>query len=293
MACSRRHFKTQRSRLILHQNQYHFNLRVDTMTTSTDNLRFTCAVITGGGGGIGKVMAQHFISKGKKVIIAGRTESKLQETAKEIGAADYYVLDTGKVEQIPDFVKRITKDHPELDCLVNNAGVQRPLEILKDDDFLLKADQEIDINIRGPMHLALGLLPHLQTKESALIINVSSVLGFIPFSIINPVYNGTKAWLHFWSMNLRTQLKTGGSQVKVVEIAPPTVATDLHRERTDPDDNKKANNPDALSVDEFMEEVAKKLEDGVETIGPGMAGEVIDRWYGAFGEQYAKAARSK
>ncbi|KZL83376.1 short-chain dehydrogenase [Colletotrichum incanum] len=262
------------------------------MAPSTNNLGFECAVITGGAGGIGKVMAQDFISKGKKVLIAGRTESKLQDTVKEIGAAGYYVLDTGDVESIPDFVKRITEDHPELDCLVNNAGVQRPLEILKDDDFLSKADQEININIRGPMHLALGLLPHLQTKKSALIINVSSVLGFIPFSIINPVYNGTKAWLHFWSMNLRTQLKNGGSKVRVVEIAPPTVATDLHRERSDPNDNKKENNPNALSVDEFMEEVASKLENGDETIGPGMAGEVIDRWYSAFGEQYAKAAES-
>ncbi|KAK2043758.1 short-chain dehydrogenase [Colletotrichum somersetense] len=263
------------------------------MATSTGDLGFQCAVITGGAGGIGKAMAQHFISKGKKVLIAGRTESKLQDTMKEIGAADYYVLDTGEVQSIPDFIKRITTDHPELDCLVNNAGVQRPLEVLKNDDFLAKADQEININIRGPMHLALGLLPHLQTKKSALIINVSSVLGFIPFSIINPVYNGTKAWLHFWSMNLRTQLKNGGSKVRVVEIAPPTVSTDLHRERSDPNDNKKENNPDALSVDEFMEQVATKLEDGDETIGPGMAGEVINRWYGAFGEQYAKAAERK
>ncbi|KAK1982727.1 short-chain dehydrogenase [Colletotrichum cereale] len=253
------------------------------MSASSGNLGFECAIITGGGGGIGKAMAQHFISKGKKVIIAGRTESKLQDTMEEIGAAGYYVLDTGEVQSIPDFVKRITKDHPDLDCLVNNAGVQRPLE----------ADQEININIRGPMHLALGLLPHLQTKKSALIINVSSVLGFIPFSVINPVYNGTKAWVHFWSMNLRTQLKNGGSKVRVVEIAPPTVSTDLHRERSDPNDNKKENNPDALSVDEFMEQVASRLENGDETIGPGMAGEVIDRWYGAFGEQYAKAAESK
>ncbi|TIC91005.1 putative oxidoreductase DltE [Colletotrichum higginsianum] len=266
------------------------------MAPSTDNLGFECAVITGGAGGIGKAMAQHFISKGKKVLLAGRTESKLQETAREIGAAGYYVLDTGEVESIPGFVERITTDHPELDCLVNNAGVQRPLEVLKDDgdDFLSKADQEIDINIRGPMHLALGLLPHLRAKESALIVNVSSVLGFVPFSIINPVYNGTKAWLHFWSMNLRTQLRNGGcSHVRVVEIAPPTVATDLHRERSDPDDNKKESNPDALSVEEFMEEVGKKLKDGEETIGPGMAGEVVDRWYGAFGEQYAKAAGGK
>ncbi|KAM0438600.1 hypothetical protein ACHAPT_001352 [Fusarium lateritium] len=254
-------------------------------------LGFQCAVVTGGGGGIGKAISQYFISKGKKVLIAGRTESNLQSTAKEIGAAGYYVLDTGKTSDIPSFVRDITSEHPELDCLVNNAGVQRPLKVLDgNEDFLQKADQEIDINIRGPMHLALGLIPHLQTKPSALIINVSSVLGFIPFSIINPVYNGTKAWLHFWSMNLRTQLKNGGSNIRVVEVAPPMVGTDLHRERDNPDDNKKEYDASSLSVEEFMDEVAKKLERGDETIGAGKGSEVIDRWYKAFGDQYSKAA---
>lgn len=166
---------------------------------------FKCVLVTGGGGGIGKALSQWFVSQGKKVLIAGRTESNLQSTAEEIGAAGYYVLDTGRVADIPSFISKITKEHPELDCLVNNAGVQRPLEVLKQDpqEFLQKADQEIDINIRGPMHLSLGLLNHFKTKESAVIINVSSVLGFVPFSVINPVYNGTKAWLHFWSLTLR------------------------------------------------------------------------------------------
>ena len=135
---------------------------------SSSNLNFNCAVVTGGGGGIGRALAEYFISKGKKVLIAGRTESKLQSTAREIGAAGYYLLDTGKTSDIPPFVERITKDHPDLDCLVNNAGVQRPLKITEDKGFLEKADQEIDINIRGPMHLALGLLPHLQSKQSAM-----------------------------------------------------------------------------------------------------------------------------
>lgn len=166
---------------------------------------FTCALVTGGGGGIGKELSKYLISKGKKVIIAGRTESNLQSTAREIGAVAYYVLDTGDIPSIPGFISKITSEHPELDCLVNNAGVQRPLQVLKQDpeDLLAKADQEININIRGPMHLAVGLLAHFKSKPHALIVNVSSVLGFVPFSIINPVYNGTKAWLHFWSMNLR------------------------------------------------------------------------------------------
>ncbi|CAJ2509361.1 Uu.00g143870.m01.CDS01 [Anthostomella pinea] len=253
---------------------------------ASQNMDFKCALVTGGGGGIGKELARYFIFKGKKVIIAGRTESNLQFTAKEIKAAGYYVLDTGAISDIPAFIKRVTSEHPELDCLVNNAGVQRPLEVLKQDgeEILAKADQEININIRGPMHLAVGLLPHLKSKPHALIVNVSSVLGFVPFSIINPVYNGTKAWLHFWSMNLRTQLKD--TKVHVVEIAPPMVESDLHREREDPDDNKKKNNSNALTVDEFMEEVSKKMEKGDEMISAGMGAKVVENWYSAFGSMY-------
>lgn len=91
-------------------------------------------------------------------------------------------------------------------------------------------------------------------------------------------------------MNLRTQLKD--SKVKVVEIVPPTVATDLHRERSDPDDNKKEKNKSALSVDEFMEFVAKGWEQDKDTIGAGMGVDLVEKWEGAFGEQYGKAADS-
>ncbi|KAM0271884.1 hypothetical protein ACHAQH_008947 [Verticillium albo-atrum] len=260
------------------------------MSSGTRTLDFTCALITGGAGGIGKALAIHLISKGKKVILAGRTESKLKATSNDVGATAYYVLDTGVTSSIPSFAKRLTSDHPDLDCLINNAGVQRPLTIASSAsepaDFLSKADQEIDINIRGPMHLTLALLSHLQSKPAATIMNVSSALGFIPFSVINPVYNGTKAWLHFWTMNLRTQLRQAGSSVRVVEIAPPMVETDLHREREDPDDNKKSNSPWAMSIDEFMEVVAEKLDAGEEMIAPGMAEGIVGQWYDDFGPKY-------
>jgi short-subunit dehydrogenase involved in D-alanine esterification of teichoic acids len=258
---------------------------------SSSNYNFKTALLTGGGGGIGKALAQQLIKDGKKVIIAGRTESNLQSSAKEIGAAAYYVLDTGDVASIPKFIEKITSEHPDLDCLINNAGVQRPLEVNKNSptDFLQKADQEIDINIRGPMHLSLHLLSHLKSKPNALIVNVSSVLGFVPFSIINPVYNGTKAWVHFWSMALRTQLKD--SNVRLVEIAPPTVATDLHREREDPDDNKKEKNQAALSVDEFVEEVTGKWKKGDEMIGAGMAGDIVKSWEESMGSVFEEKTK--
>ncbi|OJK02145.1 hypothetical protein ASPACDRAFT_1854141 [Aspergillus aculeatus ATCC 16872] len=258
------------------------------------NLTFNCALITGGGGGLGKAIASYLLRKGKKVIIAGRTEHTLRQTAQEIGATDYFVLDTGVVAQIPAFIRRLTAKYPEVDCLINNAGVQRPLDVLEDApaDFLAKADQEIDINIRGPMHLTLGLLEHFRTHpHGATIMNVSSILAFVPFAVINPVYNGTKAWLHFWSMTLRTQLEKGGYEgIRVVEVVPPSVGTDLHRDRSDPDDNKKHKNPSALTVEEFMEFFVQGLEGGQDVIAPGWSQEVVDQWYAQFGGMYDKLA---
>jgi short-subunit dehydrogenase involved in D-alanine esterification of teichoic acids len=83
-------------------------------------------------------MAEYFVSQGKKVIIAGRTESTLQKSAKKLGhSTACYVLDTSSTSSIP-FAKQVISDHPEVNCLINNAGVQRPLNV---QDFdLEKAD---------------------------------------------------------------------------------------------------------------------------------------------------------
>ncbi|KAF2101387.1 NAD(P)-binding protein [Rhizodiscina lignyota] len=256
-------------------------------------LSFQCALITGGGGGLGRAMAETLIAMGKSVIIAGRTESNLKKTASEIGAKDYYVLDVGNISAISGFVKDIVSKHPELDCVINNAGVQRPFQILGPDyDFdLNKADREIDTNIRGPMHLSVSLVPHINSlPNGGVIMNVSSVLGYNPFSIVNPVYNGTKAWVHFFTLNLRSQLRVAQSKIKVVEIVPPTVETALHRERKDPDDNKKDHgNKVALSVSEFMEQVLEGWKSDKDVCPAGLGHELVDKWYNAYGEAYTKA----
>ncbi len=86
-------------------------------------LDFQCALVTGGAGGLGRAMAQWLVNEGgKKVIIAGRTESKLKEAAKELNVP-YYVLDTGDIKSIKPFAEKLIKEHPEVDCLINNAGV--------------------------------------------------------------------------------------------------------------------------------------------------------------------------
>lgn len=256
-------------------------------------LSFKCALITGGGGGIGRAMAEALISMGKSVIIAGRTESSLKKTAGEIGAKAYFMLDVSNISAIPDFVKEVVAAHPELDCVINNAGVQRPFQIMGPDyDFdLSKADAEIDTNIRGPMHLSVSLVPHFNSlPNGGVIMNVSSILGYNPFSLVNPVYNGTKAWVHFFSMNLRSQLRQAGSKIKVVEVVPPTVETALHRERKNPDDNKKASgNSAALSVPEFMDQILEGWKEDRDTCAAGMGHDLVEKWYAAYGEQYTKA----
>lgn len=260
-------------------------------------LDFKCALITGGAGGLGRAMAQTLLSMGKRVLIAGRTESNLKQTASEIGATAYYVLDTGKPSDIGPFVSKVTKDHPELDCLINNAGVQRPFQALGPTyGFDLgQADQEIDINIRGPLHLSLKLLPHFQNQPNgAVIMNVSSILGFLPVSVINPVYNGTKAWLHMFSMNLRTQLAQANSKTKVVEIVPPAVETDLHRQRENPDDNKKSSgNKITLSIDEFMDDVVAGWKNNEDTVSAGPGKKIVQSWFEALGDEYEKVVEER
>lgn len=255
-------------------------------------LSFKCALVTGGGGGLGRGMAESLIAMGKKVIIAGRTEANLKRTAAEIGA-DYFVLDVSNIAAIEGFVKNIISVHPDLDCVINNAGVQRPFQIMGPDyDFdLNQADQEIDTNIRGPLHLSVLLVPHFNSlPNGGVIMNVSSVLGYNPYSLVNPVYNGTKAWVHFFSMNLRSQLRHAGSKIKVVEIVPPTVETALHRDRKDPDDNKKKHgNSAALSISEFMEQIQEGWKDNKDTCPAGLGHDLVEKWYSAYGEAYMKA----
>jgi short-subunit dehydrogenase involved in D-alanine esterification of teichoic acids len=273
------------------------------MPTTIKSLDFKCALVTGGAGGIGRAITEYFLTLYKNVIIVGRTESKLQAAVKEMkenqelrGEVSYYVLDTGDLKAIPEFIQKITTDHPDLDCLVNNAGVQRPLDVntMKPEEFLQKADQEIAINVNGPIHLAVGLLPHFKKQKGAVIMNISSVLGYVPISIINPVYNGTKSMVHFWTMNLRTQLaQSEENNIKVVEIVPPTVATDLHRERQNPDDNKKESNSAALSVEEFMEDIKHGWEKNRDVCAAGMGKGLADSWYEAFGADYEKASGGK
>jgi uncharacterized oxidoreductase len=183
-------------------------------------------LITGGATGIGFAMAEEFVKAGNTVIICGRREAKLKEAKKNIPQLNIKVCDVSKEKGRQELAKWIFSKFKDLNILVNNAGIQRMINFKTGESNRKEGEDEIDINLKAPIRLCEIFLPHLLKKKEAAIINVSSGLGFIPIAIM-PVYCATKAAIHSFSISLRHQLKD--TQVKVFEIIPPMVDTELDK----------------------------------------------------------------
>ncbi len=210
------------------------------------NLTGNTILITGGGSGIGRGLAEAFHKLGNQVIIAGRRQELLDQTASANPGMKAVVLNIEDPESIADAANRLRNHFPELNVIVNNAGVMRPEDVRAGE--VDTAESIVLTNLLGPIRLTAALMPHLLEQPSATIINVSSGLAFIPLAM-TPTYCATKAALHSYSMSLRYQLKDTG--IRVVEIAPPWVATELMG--AVPDD------PRAMPLGDFLTETISLL----------------------------------
>ncbi len=184
-------------------------------------------LVTGGGSGIGLGLVKRFVQAGATVIASGRREHALAEARQQVPGLHTLRGDVSTVEGRIALFEQATRDYPALDVLVNNAGIQNrpgPLTQQQPGDWWAGHELELSTNLAAPMHLAMLFLPHLLAKKEAAILNVSSGLAFAPFAFM-PTYCATKAALHSFTQSLRWQLK--GTAVKVVEIIPPAVNTDL------------------------------------------------------------------
>jgi uncharacterized oxidoreductase len=183
-------------------------------------------LITGGGTGIGLALAERFIKNGNTVIVCGRRESVLQDARDKVPGLIARVCNLEEASDRLALVDWVMANYPEVNVLVNNAGIQQRFNVLKSDarDDWGYFNKEIATNLEAPFHLAMLFAPYFATKESAAIINVTSGLAFTPFAIA-PMYSATKAALHSFTVSLRHQLSE--TSVEVVEVAPPAVATDL------------------------------------------------------------------
>jgi len=182
-------------------------------------------LITGGTSGIGFELAKQLLELGNTVVVTGRQLKRLGEAKQSLPGLNVIQSDVGDPAAIQQLVEQVLAEFPTLDTLINNAGIMRNLKL--DQDLpLMDLTREIEINLNGPVRMIQKFLPHLKTKKNALIVNVSSGLAFVPLPIA-PIYSATKAALHSYTQSLRLQL--AGSNVTVVELAPPGVDTPLFR----------------------------------------------------------------
>ena len=212
-------------------------------------------LITGGGSGIGRGLAEAFHKLGNKVIIAGRRADVLAEVVAANPGIDSVVLDIEDAASLPGFAETVTRAHPSLNVLINNAGIMRAENVLAEPYDLTDAEATVAINFLGPIRLTAALLPHLKAQPKAAVLNVSSGLAFVPLAM-TPTYSATKAALHSWSQSLRHQLRA--TSIEVIEIAPPAVATDLMP--------RSRSNPMAQQLDDYIAEVMDLLAKGTPEI---------------------------
>lgn len=204
-------------------------------------------LITGGGTGIGLGLAKAFHALGNQIVIAGRRRDILDGVAKNCPGMASYGIDIRNPDEIKSFAAWLSRDFPALNMLINNAGVMKAENLLDQSD-LPDMEAIIETNLMGPMRLTAALLPALLTQPKAAIINVSSGLGFVPMAS-TPTYSATKAALHSYTQCLRFQLRK--TKIKVVELIPPYVATDLMGGASD---------PHAMPLDAFIAEVMELIK---------------------------------
>lgn len=216
-------------------------------------------LITGGGAGIGLAFAERFIKAGNRVIVCGRREHVLQAAKEKFPSLITHVSDLNNEADRVALFDWVTTNYPEVNVLVNNAGIQQRFNVLKADakNNWNYFNKEITTNIEAPIHLSMLFAPFFAAKEDATIINVTSGLAFTPF-VIAPIYSATKAAFHSFTMSLRHQLSE--TSVEVIEVAPPAVNTDL---------GGAGLHTFGEPLDDFADGIFQGLEEGKQEIGYG------------------------
>lgn len=219
-------------------------------------------LVTGATSGIGAGLAERFHGRGAQVVLAGRDPDRLADVAGRLPGADSVVMDVADPASVTSALAEVTRRHPRITTLVNNAGVQRLLDFAAPvPPGPAEIAEEIATNLAGLITVTAAALPALRAAQPARVVNIGSGLGFVPLAAA-PVYSATKAAVHSFSVSLRRQL--AGTGVRVVEIVPPAVETGLHRDQP-------RRPPGAMSLEAFLDGALRGLDAGTDEFGVGQA----------------------
>ncbi len=205
-------------------------------------------LITGGGSGIGRGLAEAFLNEGNQVIIAARRRAALEQATKANSGMKAITLDIEDPASIAAMAAQLQREFPKLNVVINNAGIMRPENLLAQnpDD----AAAMVTTNLLGPIRLTAALLPLLRRQPRSTIMTVSSGLAFLPLAM-TPTYCATKAAIHSYTQSLRWQLRE--TTTEVIELIPPYVQTELMGPQ-------QARDPRAMPLDDYLKEVMQILK---------------------------------
>ena len=218
-------------------------------------------LMTGGGSGIGRAMAEAFHNLGNQVIISGRRQNALDKVTAANPGMKSLTLDIADAGSIEAFAGQVTQQFPALNVLINMAGVMKS-EYLLDPAAAQVAEDTVATNLLGPIRLTAALLPLLTKQPASTVMTVTSGLAYVPL-FMTPTYCATKAAIHSYTQSLRYQLQD--TPVQVIELVPPYVQTELMGER-------QASDPNAMPLADYIAETMSIL-----TNSPDATEVLVDR----------------
>jgi uncharacterized oxidoreductase len=224
------------------------------------DLQNSTILITGGTSGIGLELVKQLTEQGAKIIITGRNMDALNNAWKHFPNITFFQSDVSKPDDIKRLYTEVTQQFPELNIIINNAGEMRLIDLQDSRLELEDLTREISTNLSGTINMVHQFLPHLIKKHYAAIVNVSSAIAFMPYSTA-PVYSASKAGLHAYTLALRLQLRK--TNIKVFELIPPGVQTNLQNEWLLP-----PNPAQMMRVDKLVIAAVKGLLNDTEEIKP-------------------------